>query len=212
MSEAVSAGYEKTDNCVSAFSIASAGAHYRPQTIRARHRQFQFLQDRWISGSRKAEYQRKTTDLVESQLAMIKRLELTIDDHKYLIKHCQKRGIQFISSPFDLESVDLLAHNFDLPRLKIPSGEITNAPLLLKAAYTCKPIILSTGMSYIGEVEMALGVMDAEFSENMDEEKATNLALKSIRSSIQRDSASGDGIDILIINKKGKSENSYPVQ
>jgi len=59
--------------------------------------------------------------------------------------------------------------------------------------------------------EMALGVMDAEFNENLDEEKATNLALKSIRSSIQRDSASGDGIDILIINKNGKSENSYPV-
>jgi proteasome beta subunit len=57
---------------------------------------------------------------------------------------------------------------------------------------------------------MALGVMDAEFSEDLDEEKATNLALKAIRSSIQRDSASGDGIDMLIINKNGKSENSYP--
>jgi len=57
---------------------------------------------------------------------------------------------------------------------------------------------------------MALGVMDGEFNENLDEEKATNLALRSIRSSIQRDSASGDGIDILIINKNGKSESSYP--
>ena len=80
--------------------------------------------------------------------------------------------------------------------------------------YTLDPLgsVLPDRYAAVGTgAEMALGVMDAEFNENLDEEKATNLALKSIRSSIQRDSASGDGIDILIINKNGKSENSYPV-
>jgi proteasome beta subunit len=80
--------------------------------------------------------------------------------------------------------------------------------------YTLDPLgsVLPDRYAAVGTgAEMALGVMDAEFNDNLDEEKATNLALKSIRSSIQRDSASGDGIDILIINKNGKSENSYPV-
>jgi proteasome beta subunit len=80
--------------------------------------------------------------------------------------------------------------------------------------YTLDPLgsVLPDRYAAVGTgAEMALGVMDAEFDENLDEEKASNLALKSIRSSIQRDSASGDGIDILIINKNGKSENSYPV-
>lgn len=80
--------------------------------------------------------------------------------------------------------------------------------------YTLDPLgsVLPDRYAAVGTgAEMALGVMDAEFSENLDEEKATNLALRAIRSSIQRDSASGDGIDILIINKNGTSENSYPV-
>ena len=107
----------------------------------------------------KAEYQMKTTDIIESQLEMVKKLELDEYAHRVLIEHCKTKAIQFLSTPFDLESVDLLAKTFDLPRLKIPSGEITNATLLLKAASTLKPIILSTGMSTLGEVEMALGVI-----------------------------------------------------
>ncbi|VFJ14629.1 proteasome subunit beta [Candidatus Nitrosocosmicus franklandus] len=79
--------------------------------------------------------------------------------------------------------------------------------------YTLDPLgsVLPDRYAAVGTgAEMALGVMDAEYEENMDEEKATNLALKAIRSSIQRDSASGDGIDILIINKKGSNENTFP--
>lgn len=79
--------------------------------------------------------------------------------------------------------------------------------------YTLDPLgsVLPDRYAAVGTgAEMALGVMDAEYEENMDEEKATNLALKAIRSSIQRDSASGDGIDILKINKKGSNENSFP--
>lgn len=79
--------------------------------------------------------------------------------------------------------------------------------------YTLDPLgsVLPDRYAAVGTgAEMALGVLDAEYTENMDEEKAKNLALKSIKSSIQRDSASGDGIDILIINKNGRSENSFP--
>lgn len=107
----------------------------------------------------KAEYQTKTTDTAESQLEMLKKLELDEAAHNSLIKYCKARNVLFISTPFDLESLDLLINVFDLPQIKIPSGEITNGPLLLKAARSGKKIILSTGMSNLGEVETALGVL-----------------------------------------------------
>ncbi len=107
----------------------------------------------------KAEYQIKTTGSGESQLEMIKRLELDEAAHHQLIARCRRKGMQFLSAPFDMESVDLLAGRFNLPRLKIPSGEITNGPLLLKAARTGKTVILSTGMGTLGEIEMALAVL-----------------------------------------------------
>lgn len=109
--------------------------------------------------SPKAAYQTKTTDALESQFDMIKKLELDETAHRLLIEHCRKRDIQFLSTPFDLESIDLLTKTFDLPVLKLPSGEITNAPLLLKAAQTGKSVILSTGMSTLGEIELALGIL-----------------------------------------------------
>lgn len=107
----------------------------------------------------KAEYQKKTTTENESQLEMIKKLELDENAHRILIAHCQSRRIEFLSTPFDFGSIDLLAHRLDLPRLKIPSGEITNGPYLLQIARTGKPVILSTGMSTLGEIETALGVL-----------------------------------------------------
>lgn len=107
----------------------------------------------------KADYQQKNTGATETQRDMIKRLELDEPAHEVLIRHCQQRNIQFLSTPFDLESVDLLAKRFDLPYIKVSSGEITNGPLLLKIAQTKKPVILSTGMSTLGEIETALGVL-----------------------------------------------------
>ena len=107
----------------------------------------------------KAEYQNQTTDRAESQFEMLKKLELDESAHKVLWEQCRARGIEFLSTPFDFESLDLLARQLDLPRLKLPSGEITNAPLLLAAARTGKSIILSTGMSTLGEIEIALGVL-----------------------------------------------------
>ncbi len=107
----------------------------------------------------KADYQKKTTPSEESQLEMVKKLELNKDAHKVLFDYCRERNIEFISTPFDFESIDFLAKELNVQRLKIPSGEITNGPYLLRVAQTGKPVILSTGMSTLGEVETALGVL-----------------------------------------------------
>jgi N,N'-diacetyllegionaminate synthase len=106
----------------------------------------------------KAAYQDRTTAKEESQLEMLRRLELDGEAHKGLIKHCNEIGIQFLSSPFDLQSADLL-ETMNLPIFKVPSGEITNIPFLRHIARKGKPIILSTGMSTLGEVEEAVGVL-----------------------------------------------------
>lgn len=119
-----------------------------------------FKAERLVSASAsKADYQKQTTDAAESQIDMIRKLEMGEQMHREIIGYCRERGIQFLSTPFDEESVDLLATNFDLPVLKIPSGEITNPLLLLKVARTGKPAILSTGMSTLAEVEEALAVL-----------------------------------------------------
>ncbi len=107
----------------------------------------------------KAAYQLKTTGADESQFEMIKKLELNEEAHRLLMDRCEVLGIQFLSTPFDMESLDLLNRRLDLPRLKLPSGEITNAPLLLEAARSGKQIILSTGMSTLADIENALGVL-----------------------------------------------------
>lgn len=106
----------------------------------------------------KAEYQKQTTDRRENQLEMVRKLELDPVAHEQLFACCRGKKIEFISTPFDLDSVDLLVR-LGVSRLKIPSGEITNAPLLLRIAQTGLPVIMSTGMSTLGEVEAALGVL-----------------------------------------------------
>ncbi len=119
-----------------------------------------FTADRLLSRlAPKADYQIRTTAAGESQHDMLRKLELDEHAHEVLIAQCKICRIAFLSTPFDLESVDLLAGRFDLSCIKIPSGDITNAPLLLKIARTGKPAILSTGMSTLGEVEEALGVL-----------------------------------------------------
>lgn len=107
----------------------------------------------------KAEYQKNVTKQNESQYEMVKKLELNEEDHIELIRYSKEKGIDFLSSPFDFESVDLLTKKFQVSALKIASGEVTNAPLLLYAAQTGKPIILSTGMCSLQDIERALGVL-----------------------------------------------------
>jgi len=105
-----------------------------------------------------APYQERTTADVESQFEMLQRLQLDAAAHRHLIDHCRQVGIQFLSSPFDAQSADLLA-TMDLPLYKVPSGEITNLPFLEHLARKGRPLILSTGMSTLGEVEEAVHVL-----------------------------------------------------
>ena len=119
-----------------------------------------FSADRLVTEhAKKADYQVKTTDAAESQHAMIRRLELTRDMHAALIVHCKLNGIGFFSTGFDVESLDMLMQ-LGMDRLKVPSGELTNLPYLRHVGGIGKPVILSTGMATLGEIEAALAVLE----------------------------------------------------
>ena len=105
----------------------------------------------------KAEYQKKATGTDKSQLDMIKKLELSFEDFVKLKKYCDKKGIMFLSTPFDHQSIDFLYDLVDI--YKIPSGEIINYPYLKHIAAKNKPIIMSTGMTNLGEVEEAINII-----------------------------------------------------
>lgn len=118
-----------------------------------------FRAERVVSATApKAEYQLQTTDVAESQLEMLRRLELSPEAHRELQTYCQERGVLFMSTPFDEKSADLL-DELGVPVFKIGSGEITNWPFLGYVARKGKPIILSTGMSYLSEVDEAVRVI-----------------------------------------------------
>lgn len=107
----------------------------------------------------KAEYQKESTGASESQLEMVRKLELSEADHHRLAEHCAARGIEFLSTPFDFESAAFLVSRMGIRRMKIPSGEVTNAPYVLALARYRLPIILSTGMCTLADIEAALGVI-----------------------------------------------------
>ncbi|EAI2136971.1 N-acetylneuraminate synthase [Campylobacter upsaliensis] len=116
--------------------------------------------------AKKAKYQLETTAKEESQLEMIQKLELSYESHFELMKHCKKHGIAFLSTPFDLESVEFL-RRLDLPYFKIPSGEITNLPYLKAVAKCKKRVLLSTGMANLGEIEAALTILRKNGTRNI---------------------------------------------
>lgn len=111
------------------------------------------------AGAQQASYQRNNTGVAESQLQMLQRLELSHDVHLRLQAYCQKRGIGFLSTAFDEQSLQFLLGSLRLKRLKLPSGEITNAPFVLQHARAGLPLIVSTGMADLAEIEAALGVI-----------------------------------------------------
>ena len=121
--------------------------------------------------AKKADYQKKVTKERESHFQMLKKLELKYDDHKILINHCKKKKIKFLSSPFDIESVNLL-FKLKIPFFKIPSGEITNLPYLRLVGSLGKPVVLSTGMSTMREIKDALGLL---IKSGLDKKKITIL-------------------------------------
>lgn len=109
----------------------------------------------------KAAYQKAATGEGESQRDMIARLQLSRADHDALIAECAAAGIGFFSTAFDEESLDMLVDEFGIDRIKVPSGEITNLPLLRHVADKQLPVILSTGMATLGEIEDAIGLLEA---------------------------------------------------
>ena len=106
-----------------------------------------------------AEYQKKNAGKEESQFEMVKRLELSFDEFRKIKEYCDRVGIQFLSTPFDLKSVDFL-NELGVPFFKIPSGEITNYPYLIKIAHTGKPVVMSTGMCEPDEILAAINVLE----------------------------------------------------
>lgn len=108
----------------------------------------------------KADYQKATTGAAESQFEMVRKLELSVADHELLIAECARHGIRFFSTAFDAGSFDLLVR-LGLDQVKIPSGELTNLPLLRHMCRLGLPVLLSTGMARLGEIEAAIEVIEA---------------------------------------------------
>ena len=140
---------ELAKKLIDAASVAGADA-VKFQTFKA---------EKLVSkNAQKAEYQKQTTDNAESQFDMIKKLELDEATHHELMAYCKSKNIIFLSTPFDHDSIELL-DTLGLEIFKIPSGEITNLPYLRHIGKLGKRVILSTGMTDIGEIEDALDIL-----------------------------------------------------
>ena len=137
-------------------AAAEAGADavkfqtFRPESLASRHA---------VQADYQIRNQGNDQNEGSSQLAMLKRLALSYDDHHVLKAHCEERGIEFLSSPFDPDSARFLIEDMALSRLKLGSGELTNGPLLLQVAEVGRSLILSTGMATLDEIREALGVI-----------------------------------------------------
>lgn len=132
-------------------AAADAGADVvKFQTFKAQHLV--------TAQARKAQYQATNTGEGGGQMEMLRKLELAPADHHVLIARCRERGIRFMSTAFDPDSLAFLG-TLDMPAVKIPSGDITHAPMLLQAARLGRPLIVSTGMSTLADIESALGVI-----------------------------------------------------
>lgn len=146
-----------------------------------------FISEKAVSTfAEKADYQKRLTCINESQLEMVRKLELSFEEFKELKNYCKKKKILFLSTAFDLESLDFLHDVINVPIFKIPSGEITNGPLILKAAKTQKPIILSTGMSTLDDIENALAVMNYGYLYSESEPKSFAEIKKTYKESDKR--------------------------
>lgn len=164
--------YLKVTPMSKVFIIAEAGVNHNGSTELAKKLidaaveagadavKFQtFKADKLVSKcAQKADYQKQATSVDETQYEMIKKLELDENAHRALINYCKDKGIMFLSTPFDHDSIDLLI-SFEMPIFKIPSGEITNLPYLRHIGSLGKEVILSTGMANLNEVQDALEVL-----------------------------------------------------
>lgn len=150
------AGVNHNGDLSLAYQLVEAAARAGAHVVK-----FQTFQAKKLATGKadKASYQKETTGQDEGQLSMLKKLELSPEQHLQLINHCQAFGIEFLSTAFDPVSVDLLA-SLNLKRWKIPSGEITNLPYLRKIGSLKQPVILSSGMANLGEIEAAIDVLE----------------------------------------------------
>lgn len=149
------AGVNHNGSMENAFRLVDAAADAGVDYIK-----FQtFKADQLVSASaKKADYQiENTKNSAETQLQMLKKLELSREQHEELIAYCQEKKVQFFSTAFDLDSLEYL-HKIGLQMMKIPSGEITNLPYLRKAATLFRKVILSTGMATVSEIKDAVSV------------------------------------------------------
>lgn len=119
-----------------------------------------------LKNAQKASYQKEHTSECESQYKMLKKLELSEEDHLELIEYCNQKGIMFLSTAFDLKSINLL-NQLDMKFFKVPSGEITNIPYLKAIGKLGKKVILSTGMSNLEEIEQAVNVLKESGSDRI---------------------------------------------
>lgn len=138
-----------------AFALVDAAAAAGADAVKFQTFDAQRLASKHVA---KAAYQKKSTDESESQLAMLKKLELPRDWHAELHSYARQKGIEFLSTAFDPDSLVFLAE-LGMPLFKVPSGELTNGPLLWQFARTGKPLILSTGMATLAEVEQGLAIV-----------------------------------------------------
>ena len=155
--------------------IAEAGVNHNgdlqlaKQLVDAAHRagadviKFQSFQANKLvtAHAQQAPYQQKSLNKATSQLEMLKRLELRPEQHVELIQYCTQKKIEFLSTAFDLPSIELLS-SLKLQRWKVPSGEITNLPYLRLIGLQAQPVILSSGMANLGEIEAALLVLQEQ--------------------------------------------------
>lgn len=118
-----------------------------------------FVTENEISkNAKKAEYQLQNTDNMETEFGMVKKLELSFEQFKAIAAYCKEKGIIFLSTPFDLDSIAFL-ESMDIFCWKIPSGELTNLPYLIQIAKTHRNVIMSTGMCTVEEVQKAIDVL-----------------------------------------------------
>lgn len=146
--------------------------------------------------AKQADYQIVNTQRQESQLAMLSRLELSWEAHHALVKYCNELGIEFLSTAFDSESLEFLVNDLGIKRLKLPSGELTNAPLVLEHARTGCDIIVSTGMATLSEIEAALGVIAYGYTSSKDDVPSTQ-AFERAYASLDGQKALKDKVTIL---------------
>lgn len=146
--------------------------------------------------AQQADYQKQNTGVTESQYEMLNRLELDYETHKSLVQYCNELGIEFLSTAFDKESLDFLVQDLKLKTLKIPSGELTNAPFVLEHARTGCDLIVSTGMANLAEIEATLGVIAFGFVSE-DNTKPSPQAFEEAYNSEQGQKALKEKVTIL---------------